>query len=214
MSVNRVRLGSAFLALLSLGLVFSCKQSPAPDPKGDLIGSLKGADVEGYSFSLNEEDAKTTAALTNPAVRNVSTLGKGDAGLVLRYTSVEDKKANKRTVYKSEIIKQDSTLSLAVTDLATNQVVDKWPFPTPGPTCQPEGQFDSINACIAEFNCFNQGRLLCQANRTCDPQFAALTCCLKDGTRVSVHLIYRPTRLICQLKDLIPDLEGLVLSQN
>lgn len=213
--VKHIRLGSAFLVpitLLSLGFLGSCKHASVPDPKGDLIRSLKGANVEGYLFSLSEEEAKTTAALTNPAVRDLIKLGKGDPGLVLRYTSVEDKRANERTVYKSEVLRHGNSLRLAVRDLATDQIVDEGTFPPPGPTCQPPGPFDSINACTEEFNCTSKGPLQCAANRTCHPQFAALTCCLKDGSIFSVHLIITPTRPLCQLLDVTPAVDVVLIA--
>ena len=215
MNIKPVRVGFLFyalLALVALGSLFACGR--VPDPRADLIRSLKGADVQGYLFSLNEGEAQTTSALTNSATEKVITLGKGDTGLVLRYARVEDKKTNTSKVYKSEITKQDGSLSLVVTDLATNGVVVKGSFPSAGPTCSPPGQFDSLTACIDEFNCTNKGPLQCQANRTCDPQFAALTCCLKNGTTFSVHLIIRPDNRRCVLKDLTPDLEGLVLRRD
>jgi hypothetical protein len=202
------------VALVLLSLVWSCTKTTISDPKGDLLSSLKGQEVEGYLFSLNEDNAQTTSSLTNNALDSPVTLGKGDSSLVLRYTRVQDKKTNAINTYKSEVIKKDTSLTLLVTELGTNKVVEEKPFPAPGPTCQPPGQFDSLTDCINEFNCANKGPLLCEANRTCDPQFAALTCCLKNGQIFSVHLIIRPDRLICTLRDLVPDLEGLVLTQD
>ena len=65
---------------------------------------------------------------------------------------------------------------------------------------------------MADFNCENKGAFLCEANRTCQPQFAALTCCLTNGQAFSVHLVVPPTRLRCLIA--LPDLEGLVLSRD
>src|SRR6266516_3687081 len=53
----------------------------------------------------------------------------------------------------------------------------------------------TVNTCVAAFNCTNRGPLKCEANRTCKGQFAALTCCLKNGSSISVHLIIPPAVL-------------------
>src|SRR5262245_52547023 len=168
----------AFIAIVSL---FACELARTPDPKAELIDSLKGADVTEYLFSLNEEEAQTSSALTNKAVKDIIKLGKGATGVILRYTRIEDKKNNTSKSYKSEIITEGDSLALVVTDLTNNEVIQKKSLPTAGPACQPAGQFDSLNACIHEFNCTHESALQCEANRTCDNQFAALTCCLKDG---------------------------------
>ena len=212
-----IRLDSAFhvaVALLSLGLVCSCSETSPPDSRQSLVGSLKGANVEGYLFAVTETDDQRTASLTNNAVNNLITLGSGDSNLVLRYSRVLDRKTNTRSLFRTEVVKRGTSLTLAVTDMAENKVVEQRPFPPSGPACQPEGQFDSVNACIEEFDCTRKGPLQCQANCTCEPVFPALTCCLKDGTILSVHLIIRPTKIRCVLRDLVPDLDGLVLSQR
>jgi hypothetical protein len=205
-----------FVPILLLSCLFgSCKPAPAPDPRGELVGSLEGADVEGYRFALSEGAAQTTSSLTNSAVDEVVRLGKDDPGLVLRYTRVEDRKTGAATTYKSEVRRRDGSLALAVTNLATDDD-DTTPFPPSGEGCQPAGVFASLNACIEAFNCNDRGRLLCEANRTCDPRIVGLTCCVQSGTeivRVSVHMIIRPTRRVCELIDVVPDLE-LVLSSD
>lgn len=221
MTTPRVRPGSVIgllLVLLSTGLLGSCTQpsstDPGPptaaDPRAELIGSLEGADVEGYLFSLDEEQGRTTTSLTNPAVHEVVRLGEGDPGVVLRYSRVENRDERASDVFRTEVLRREAALALAVTDLATGEIVDEWPFPD-GPAC--EQKFDSIAACIHEFNCASRGSLLCEANRTCNPQLAGLTCCLEDGTIVSVHLIVVPTAPRCQLRDVLLDAE-LVLSRD
>ena len=217
MIVNHIRPKSPFyvaVVLVFLSLLSSCAKTTISDPKGDLVSSLKGHEVEGYFFSLNEDDVQTTSSLTNNAVHDLITLGKGDASVALRYTRIKDKKTNAVNTYKAEVIKKDASLELVVTELGTNKVVEERAFPAAGPTCQPPGQFDSITACINEFNCASKGPLLCEANRTCDTQFAALTCCLTNGQIFSVHLIIRPDNFRCRFRDLIPDLEGMVLSPD
>jgi len=214
MSINDFR-RTALLSscvLIACGLCVDCTR-PA-DPKADLIRSLNGANVDGFHFSLNEEEGQTTTALTNKAAEKEITLRQADSGLVLKYTLTADTKANTAKIYRSEITKQGSALGFSVTDLSTNEVLSRGAFPSPGPTCAPDGQFESVNACIAAFKCTNEGPLLCEANRTCTAQPAALTCCLKNGQILSVHLIFNPTSPLCTLRAVIPDLGGLVLTQD
>ncbi len=202
------------IAALSLALLLLCSGSAsAADPKADLIASLKGADVDGYLFSMNEDGVETSSSLTNKGLYDVYSLGKGDADLVLRYTSVEDSAIGKKSIYKSEIVKSGTSLTLIVTDVEANKAISKTALPVAGPACQPAGQFSTINACIERFKCLNGGTLLCNANSTCQPQFAALTCCLTNGQIFSVHIVFNPTSLKCLVRGQLPDLGGL-LSQN
>jgi hypothetical protein len=197
------------IALLSLVLLWSCDKTTPPDPRSELLGSLKGANVEGYLFAFEEDKAGTRSSLTNPAVRELVQLGQGDSETVLGYARIQDNKTNATTTYRSEVVKKGESLALVVTDLATDRVVDQETFPVPGPACEP--QFETLAACVEQFNCDHKGALLCEANRTCKPQFAALTCCLTNGQIFSVHLVIPPTRLRCLIA--VPDLEGFVLTR-
>lgn len=198
------------LIVLGLSLAFLAgRPAAASDPREELISLLKGANVDGYLFSMSEHEAQASSSLTNKAADVVYTFGRDETGLILRYTSVEDKAAQKTSVYKSEIVKKGTALTLVVTDLETNRAITTADLPAAGPACQPAGQFDSLNACIAQFRCMNGGALLCTANATCQPQFAALTCCLKNGQAFSVHLIFNPTSLRCQFGVLTPEVLGL-----
>lgn len=216
MIANRTQSQSPLRFALALFLFVLCcaRAQAAYDCKADLAASLK-LDPDGYLFGVVEDPGQTASFLTNKAVGDGPvTLGRTDSGVVLRYTTIEDKATGASATYRSEIQKKDSTLTLVVTDLNANKVISQQTLPAAGPGCFPAGQFDSINACINQFNCANQSALLCRANQTCQPQFAALTCCLKDGTAFSVHLVVRPTSIRCQLRDLLPIFEGGVLSQN
>ena len=197
------------IALLSFVLLCSCEKTAPSDPRGELLGSLKGANVEGYLFELKEDEARTTSSLTNPAVRELVQLGQGDSETVVGYTRVEDNRTNAATTYRSEVVKKGESLALEVTDLATDRIVDQGTFPVPGPACEP--QFETLAACVEQFNCDHKGALLCEANRTCKPQFAALTCCLTNGQIFSVHLVIPPTSRRCLI--VVPDLEGFVLTR-
>jgi hypothetical protein len=209
-------------ALLALVLVASCnppgeqtppKPSPTPqsDPKAELTTALKGADVSAFDFERKENDTQVVSSFTNRNLKNVVRLEPGTNNIVLKYTSVKDKGRNTTQVSKTELTRSDKTLAIVVTDFNTGAAISKDTFPPPGPHAGPT--FDSLEACIEDFNCKHKGELLCEANRTCKNQYAALTCCLKNGQCFSVHLIIMPTRPLCQLIDLIPNFDSFVLSQ-
>ena len=201
------------MILFGLALVSCNRPTPSenqnPDAKADLLKSLNGANVNGFDFSTREDDASAVAALTNSAVRSLITLDKGANGVVLQYARVKDKKANSTRTYKTEVLRNGNALTLQVSDLATNAVVSKDNFPTATP--HDEQKFTTLEECLKDFDCKHRGELQCEANRTCKDQFAAIICCLADGSCFSVHLIIRPTSLRCRFNDLIPNLEGLVL---
>ena len=78
------------LAVLALGAVFLCgRPASAADPNADLIALLKGANVDGYLFSMSEEPDATLSSLTDKNFYGVYSLPSGDASLVLRYSSVQ-----------------------------------------------------------------------------------------------------------------------------
>lgn len=198
---------SMTLAVLALGAVFLCgRPVSAADPKGDLIALLKGANVDGYLFSMSEEPAATLSSLTDKNFYGVYSLPSGDANLVLRYSSVQDNTTQRTGVYKSEIVQKGTVLTLLVTDLVNNKPILKQALPAAGPSCLPEGQFSSLSACVERFKCLNGGNLTCKANTTCQPQFAALTCCLTNGQIYSVHMVFPPTSLFCLIRAQIPDI--------
>jgi hypothetical protein len=204
-------------ALLSLSLLFACKPAKT-DAREDLIGSLKGADVEGFNFGTEENETQAISSFTNSAVRQLVTLDGGTTNLVLKYTGIKDKKTNVTKTSKTEIVKSGKELTLQVTDIANGKVVFKQRFPVPEPH-QPADvthgspTFDTLEACIDDFNCTRRGSLQCEANRTCQDQYAALTCCLKNGQCFSVHLVIKPTTFKCTWTPVIPNFEGVVFSQ-
>ena len=205
-----INAASAALMLLSLGLLYSC--GPARlDPREDLLRSLRGEDLQGFYFVHKVTDGEEIATLTNSAVRDVINVNEDDTGGVLRYTRVRDKAANTVRTTKTEIVRKGTSLSLQVTDIGNNEVVSTHTFPTPV-TRHADG-IDSLQDCLREFDCINRGPLQCEANRTCKDQFAAIECCLSDGQCFSVHLIIRPTTPRCQLVEVIPEFEGLVLKK-
>ena len=211
-------------ASVALALVASCNpqtgqpppsSSPSPvtqsDPKAELTNALKGADVSQFDFERKEDDTQIVSSYTNRNLKNVVRVEPGTNNIVLKYTSIKDKGRNTTQVSKTELTRSDKTLAIVVTDFNTGAAISKDTFPPPGPHAGPT--FDSLEACIEDFNCKHKGELLCEANRTCKNQYAALTCCLKNGQCFSVHLIIMPTKPLCRLLDLIPNFDSFVLSQ-
>jgi hypothetical protein len=215
---------SCLAALFALLLVASCNPQsnqtpPAPspipqsDPKAELTSALKGADVSAFDFERKEDDTQVVSSFTNRNLKNVVRLEPGTNNVVLKYTSIRDKGKNTTQISKTELTRSDNALAIVVTDFNTGAAISKDTFPTATPH-EPTGPtFDSLEACIEDFNCKHRGELLCEANRTCKDQYAALTCCLKNGQCFSVHLIIRPTRLLCRLIDVIPNFDSFVLSK-
>ena len=165
---------------------------------------------------MREDDSQDVASLTSKTVKDLINMDSGPANLVLRFTRVKDKKANTVKILKTEIIKTGKDLTLQVTDIGSNDIVSKNTF-TPVAHGSGDGgrsqAFDTLADCIRDFDCTRRGALQCEANRTCQDQFAALICCLKNGQCISVHFVIRPTSLRCQLISVIPNVEGFVLTQ-
>jgi hypothetical protein len=204
----------SLMALLTLGLALSCNKTATTtsNPKEELVRVLGSTNLTGFDFESTENDAQAVASFTNSNVKKVITLDRGTDNVVLKYTSVKDKGKNTTTTYKAELSRSENALSLLVTDFASGSVVSKEDFPPPTPHNPAGPTFNSLEDCIKDFDCNRKGPLLCEANRTCKDQYAALTCCLNDGQCFSVHLIIRPTRPICQWTPWNPNLEAVVFS--
>ena len=210
---------STLLAVSLLALV-SCKKpvepGPGPSPapaEGDFRGSLPAADVQGFSYSKVENDQQSAESLTNPAVVSLTPFPKETTNVVVGFKRVRDKAANTSRTYKTEVRRAGKEVTLVVTDIANNEVVvnTRFPDPLPHPEVQ---QFDSLQACINDFLCKNGSALQCEANRTCQPQFWGLICCIKGQQFcVSVHGVVRPNTLRCQIIGPIVDFEATVFSQ-
>lgn len=205
--------------LLGAAVFASCSKPPAAvtsdpksDPKSELANSLKGVDVSGFEFSTREDDAIGFAAFTNRAVRDLITLEKGTNNVVLQYARIKDKKANTTKTYKTEVVRKDTRISVRVTDFDTNAVIsdDDTEPPPPPPR---GGDFNTLEECLADFNCKHRGEVQCAANRTCKTQIVGIMCCLTNGQCISVHLVIKPNSLKCSLLEIgqVPDLEGIVL---
>ena len=181
------------------------------DQKQELLRMLKGKNVKGYHFSLQEDENKVVASLTNSALRKPIDLNRAGADLILGYTQVKDKKKNTTRTFKSEVNTKGSSVAIIVKDFVTNRVISKYSFPSPSP--HEDTGFKTLEQCIQDFRCKHGGELQCEANRTCKPQFAALICCLSNGNCFSVHLVFLPNTLRYQILSNVPPMEGLVLSR-
>ncbi|MBM3734418.1 MAG: hypothetical protein FJW39_01410 [Acidobacteria bacterium] len=200
---------------LLIAFTISCT-APAPqDPRQQLTQSLRGVDVAGYNFSMQEDESQSVASLTNGAVRKLITLEPATQSVTLKYASTKDLKTNAVRITRTEAVRAESGLELRATDIASGEILVRHRFPqvdhTPTP---PQPTFDSLEQCIADFHCKQGATLLCEANRTCQTQFAGITCRLKSGDTFSVHLIIQPTAPRCTLAGLMADFEGLVLSRR
>jgi hypothetical protein len=182
------------------------------DQKQALLRMLKSRYIKGYHFSLQEDENKVVASLTNSAVRKPIDLNRAGADLILGYTQVKDKKKRTTQTFKSEVKTDGSSVAIIVRDLATNRVISKNSFPSPTPHDHPgDTGFETLEQCIQDFRCKHGGELQCEANRTCKTQYAAITCCLNNGNCYSVHLVFLPNTLRCQILSNVQQLEGLVL---
>lgn len=213
------------IVVLALTLVCACKTTKV-DPREELVRSLKGANVEGYYFATREDETQVVASLDNSALRNPIKLASGS--LVLRYTSVKDKKANTTRTYKTEIARNGAVLTLLVTDISSGESVMKEEFPPvkssgdgtgngTGNDCTQTAKkvFNTPAECENDFfsDCTRGGFVQCEANRTCEPQRTGFDCCFKDGTGFSATVIIWPTRL-CLTRPYLPgDDQRLVLTQ-
>ena len=214
--ITNVPRRSLLIASLCLGLFGACGRAK-PDARDDLVQALKGANVDGYFFEMSEDDAQIVTSLTNSAARSFIKFD-SDKTVVLRYTSVTDRKYRAATIYRAEVTRAGRTLTAVATDVASNEVVSKETFPASRPhdragAAGPGPTFGSLEECIQDFDCQQRGPLQCAANKTCRAQPADITCCLASGLCFGVDMLIKPTTTArCSIRSLFPDLDGLVLS--
>ncbi len=138
------------------------------DQKQDLLRLLKGKNIKGYHFGLQEDENKIITSLTNSAVRKPIDLNKAGPSLILRYTQVKDKKKKTTRTFKSEVKTDGPNVAIIVRDLVTNRVISKKSFPSPIPH---QTGHQTLEQCIQDFRCMHGGELQCEANRTCKDPF-------------------------------------------
>ena len=182
------------------------------DHKQDIIRRLKDKNTRGYDFNLHEDENNIIASLSNNALCKLVRLDKTDDDFILGYTLVKDKNKRITRTFQSEVNIDGRSVAIIVRDLVTKRIINKYSFPTPTDHSHKK-RFSTLEQCIEDFRCKQGGQLQCEANRTCKNQYASLICCLKNGFCVSVHLIFRPNSLRCQIISNVPAFEGLVLSR-
>jgi hypothetical protein len=117
LSLSRVAVGGVIMA----------------DQKQELLRVLKGKNIKRYHFSLQEDEDKVVASLTNSAIRKPINLNRAGTGLILGYTQVKYKKKRTTRSFKSEVKTDESNVAIVVRDLVTNRVISKNSFPSPTP---------------------------------------------------------------------------------
>jgi hypothetical protein len=194
--------------IVPLGIAGSCGQAASDDPKSGLIQAAKGADLKGYAFASTEDDSAATASFTSPVVKTDLALKDG-SNVVVGYKAVRDRKKNTTTNYRQEIARSGRSVSFVLTDLGTNQVVDRQTLAVPQDDGNGGGGGGSETSCppcsqvMHDWECNRRSALLCEANRTCQIQHDHLIC--GDGCP-HFTMFVAPTRPICSLVSFpIPD---------
>lgn len=215
---NRTKFVLSFaVSLVLISMLWACDppktEAPPPptDAKTALINSLKGVNVDGYTFTTESDDNQEIAKLSNPAVKNQIKLARGTNNLVINYASIKDKKANTSRTVKTEVVRSGNDVSIVVTDLANGGVLTQDRFPTVNPGGE---TFPSLDACQADFDCKRRPALQAEANRTCKPQPAAQICCITGQQFcISIHYLIQPTRRICGLIGTIGDIDEVFVER-
>ena len=204
--IRRVTLAIAALLML----LSSCKARQS-DPRAELEGAIKGANVAGFVYSFTEDDNTATAAFTNPAFRTGLQVDKQNPHADIRYTRIRDKKSGATKTYRAEAVPSGRTPAIRVTDLDTNRVIANDPF-VPAASCNVDNKtYPSIQACEADFFCSCLPALQCQANATCQDIRDGFDCRIAgQPTGVSVDILVRPNSLRCQVVGYLPENGGLL----
>lgn len=197
------------IALLFVSGFSSCnppKPETKSDPRAELISALKGANTDGYKFTTEGDEKLEIASLTNGLLRDRIKLDGNTANVVLRYATVKDKSSNTSRTYKIEVAKSGAEINLLQTDVATGELVSKDKFPAAEPHPPNGPTFNSLDECLADFDCRVRPKIQAEANRTCKAQRAGVTCCSPGGTICTiVDFLITPTRRICGLIGPLPD---------
>ncbi len=202
--MSRTRLVVVLLFLV----VASCRQAEQ-DPKAELVRAAKGIDLKQYTFASYEDDAKASASFTNVGVRDGITL-KGDGTVALKYETVRDKRTNRVTTRRTDLVRNARTLTSVITDVGSGGVVDRQSANIPD-ISGGGGRVPPVDACatlptcaeaINDFNCRQKPLLQCEANRTCHFQLGGYDCRKPDGNCESPLLIVVPTNPRCSVMHL------------
>jgi hypothetical protein len=181
--------------------VASCRQA-AQDPKAELVRAAKGNDLKRYTFASYEDDAKSSASYTNGGVRDGITL-KSDGTVVLKYETIRDKRTNRITTRRVDLVRTARTLTSVITDVSTGRVLDRQSANIPddigggggGGGLPPIDICAKLPTCaqaIHDYNCRVKPVLQCEANRTCHFQLGGYECRQPNGTCLSALTIVVP----------------------
>ena len=205
------------LACMAMSAFFSCK-APAPEqPKDEFLELSGNPSRDKFVESEMESKDYVVRRFNNISLSEYVDLNNVKGEMVIQYTAVA-KTGEKPMQTKTILESKDKSARLAVVDLVSGQAVWEKEFPivdtkTDSLTIQ---TFKSLQDCIDDFMCKNQCELEALANKTCETQFAALTCCLNGGQCFSVHLVFPPTSIRCLLRppfDFPAQFKGLILAK-
>jgi hypothetical protein len=185
------------------------------DPMEELLLRLKGKNVRGYYFGFQEFEDKTVASLTNSITRKLINLDRLGPEVTLGYSLIKDKIKGTSEIFKCEVVRKESSVSVIVRDLATDKIISET-----SPSVSVEDHHigspdtDTTTKCQQDFLCKYGGEIQCEANRTCQDQWYSLICWFDQNNGVSIHAPIRPNTLRCQIMSNIPSLEGIVISRK
>ena len=212
-----MRTYSLFACLLVISAIFSCT-APTPEKPQDEFLELSGnPSLDKFVESEMESKDYKVRRFNNMSIAEFVDLNNAKGENIIQYTEVT-KSGGKPTYSKTILETKEKSARLAVVDLATGKAMWEKEFPmvdtkSDSLTVQ---KFNSLQACIDDFMCKNQCELEALANKTCETQFAALTCCLANGQCFSVHLVFPPTSIRCLIRppfDFPVNFKGLILSK-
>lgn len=212
-----MRTYSLFVCLLVASTFLNCT-APTPEmPKDEFLELSGNPSLDKFVESEMESKDYTVRRFNNISLTEFVDLNNVKGEIVIQYTAVAktgDKPMQTKTILESN----EKSGRLAVVDLVSGKAVWEKEFPkvdtkTDSLTVQ---KFNSLQACIDDFMCKNQCELEALANKKCETQFAALTCCLSNGQCFSVHLVFPPTSIRCLIRppfDFPVNFKGVILSK-
>jgi hypothetical protein len=154
--------------------------------------------LENFVDSEIETKDYTVHRMTNMDAQEYVDLSTAKEEVVLQYSAMK-KKDGETICTKTILERKPESARLAVVDLKTGNTTWEKEFPvkdSPRDSLSLQN-FSSLQACIDDFMCKHQCELEQLANKTCEAQFAAITCCLANNQCFSVHLVFQPTSIRC-----------------